>query len=103
MPACACRRPRRRWPGKKTRRLRRVRTVRRFAEPTGSRSTGAVRIERFGGNARFGYDRPGALAPRAEEAAAAPGMASDTLLIDQQQHGVAVAIEAQLAQPLDLP
>ena len=42
--------------------------------------------------------------PGSSEKAAAPaGVAGDTGLIDQQQHGVAIAIEAQLAERWTCP
>jgi len=38
-----------------------------------------------------------------KKTAATPGVACDALLIDQQQHRIAVAIKAELAQQLNLP
>src|SRR6266446_8093001 len=67
-----------------------------------SLSAGALGIESFRGNARLGDHRPSAVTPSPEETAAPPGVAGHPLLIDQEQHGVAVAIEAQLTQVLNL-
>src|SRR5262252_8148543 len=46
-------------------------------------------------------DQP-AVARGTVEAAAPPGVAGDAVLIDEQQHRVAIAIDAQLHQPLHL-
>jgi hypothetical protein len=51
----------------------------------------------------LGNDGPAAILPGAEKTAATPGVACDALLIDQQQHRIAVAIKAELAQQLNLP
>ena len=47
---------------------------------------------------RLGDDRPRIVPPGSEEAAASPGVAGNTRLVNQQEHGIAIAIETQIAQ-----
>jgi len=51
---------------------------------------------------RLGDDLPSAVAPIPEKTAAPAGMAGDATLLDEQQQRVAVTIQAQFAQPLNL-
>src|SRR4051794_17357664 len=53
------------------------------------------RVKLFGGDFRFGDDFPLGAAPGSEEAVVAPGMTGHAVLIDEEQHRVAIAIEAQ--------
>jgi hypothetical protein len=63
----------------------------------------APRVKNFRRDFGLGDKGPAAIPPGAEETAATPGVASDARLIDQQQHRIAVAIKAELAQQLNLP
>src|SRR5689334_14672235 len=65
-------------------------------------SVDRFRIESLGPDSRLGDNRPLAGPPGAKEAAPPAGMAGDPLLLDQQQNGVAVAIQAELTQDLRL-
>jgi hypothetical protein len=61
-----------------------------------------IGIKSFLGDVGFRDYRPPAIPPSPEKTVAAARVAGDALLIDQQQHRVPVAIEAELAQNLDL-
>ena len=61
-----------------------------------------IGIKSFLGDVGFRNYRPPAIPPSPEKAVAPACMAGNALLIDQQQHRVPVAIEAELAQHLDL-
>src|SRR5690242_4354693 len=63
----------------------------------------SLAIELLRVDQRVGDRRPVAIARGAEEAGAASGVAGDALLVDAEQQRIAVAIEAQLDQALDLP
>src|SRR5580693_7416132 len=60
-------------------------------------------IKLFWRDFRLGDNCPAAIPPGAEKTVVTPGVACDALLIDQQQHRIAVAIEAEFAQQLNLP
>jgi len=59
-------------------------------------------IKGFGRYLGLCNDCPLAIPPSAKETVAAAGVTSNAMLVDEQQHRVTVAIEAQLAQQLDL-
>jgi branched-chain amino acid transport system ATP-binding protein len=61
-----------------------------------------IGIKSFLGDFGLRNHRPPAIPPSPEKAVAPARVAGDALLIDQQQHGVPVAIEAELAQKLNL-
>src|SRR5262249_25871637 len=65
-------------------------------------ASSSVAIELLRVDQRLGDRRPVAVAGGAEEAGAAAGVAGDALLVDAEQQRVAVAIEPQLDQALDL-